>query len=328
MNKSPDNRTRPPNLVFIDTSRPAVDETREVQASLGDQRPSLSPKFFYDSRGSELFEAITELPEYYLTRAEAEIFEQQLEDIITTLGPVDVVIEPGGGSCSKVRVLLNPMQPRAFVAIDIAGDFLQQAASEVARDWPELEVTAIAADFTRSWDFTDALPVGRRLVFYPGSTLGNFDPEAQASFLGQLASVAGSDGGILLGVDLHKDSNVLHAAYNDASGLTAAFNRNILRNTNRIAGTDFAPGEWSHVALFDEQESRIEMHLEATADLVVRWEGGERRFVAGERIHTENSYKYTLESFGALLHDAGMQTVDVWTDPRRYFAVFVAAPER
>lgn len=326
MNKSPDNHTRPPNLVFIDTSRPAVDETREVQASLGDQRPSLSPKFFYDSRGSELFEAITELPEYYLTRAEAEIFEQQLEDIITTLGPVDVVIEPGGGSCSKVRGLLKPMQPRAFVAIDIAGDFLQQAASEVARDWPELEVTAIAADFTRSWDFTDALPVGRRLVFYPGSTLGNFDPEAQASFLGQLASVAGSDGGILLGVDLHKDSNVLHAAYNDASGLTAAFNRNMLNVVNARTGADFRPDEWQHEARYNPTRRRIEMDLVASSRQAVAVGGREFIFGSGDAIRTEHSCKFTLDDLQQLAASAQMVLSHHWLDSRGLFCLALLEP--
>lgn len=319
-------RDEPSNLRFIETSRPVVDETREVVASLSEQPPRLSPKYFYDSQGSELFEAITELPEYYLTRAEAEIFGRHLDEIVEALGVADVIIEPGSGNCSKVLPLLERALPHTFVPIDIAGNFLWEAAKDVARQLPELSVTAIAADFTRDWTFTQAIPAGHRIVFYPGSTLGNFEPDAQRDFITQLARVVGARGAILLGIDLHKDGVTLQQAYDDTAGVTAAFNRNILRVVNERAGADFKPDQWRHEARYNPDLRRIEMDLIAESEDAISVGGQGFVFPPGAAIRTEHSYKFTLEDIQHLAAHAGLSLAEHWLDNQSRFCLALLVP--
>ncbi|WP_435215394.1 L-histidine N(alpha)-methyltransferase [Luminiphilus sp. nBUS_16] len=298
-----------------------MDETLEVLASLSEELPRLSPKYFYDSRGSELFEEITALPEYYLTRSEAEIFDRHLDDIAQALGSGDIIIEPGSGNCSKVRPLLQRTAPSAYIPIDIAGDFLWAAAANTALEYPNLGVTAIAADFTQSWTFLEEIPKGRRIVFYPGSTLGNFDPSAQQDFIRQLAQVVGTQGGILLGVDLHKDSATLQRAYDDAAGVTAAFNRNMLAVVNARTGANFEPKEWRHQARYNSEMRRIEMELVAQSTQTVTIGGQTLKFSEGTIIRTEHSHKFTMASIQDLAAAAGMTVTHHWLDSSARFCL-------
>lgn len=319
--RSPRAQNSPPNLKFIETKTVPIDEAREVLASLTQDPPRLSPKYFYDSRGSELFEHITELPEYYLTRAEAEIFDLHLNEIAEALGSGDIIIEPGSGNCSKVQPLLERATPSAFVPIDIAGDFLWEAAATTALAHPDLTVTAIAADFTMDWTFTDKIPHGRRIVFYPGSTLGNFDPAAQRGFIQKLAKVVGAQGGILLGVDLHKESTVLQRAYDDAAGVTAAFNRNMLSVVNARTGSNFAPNSWQHQARYNAKLRRIEMELVAQSNQSVTIGGQTLSFAQGAVIRTEHSHKFTLENIRDLASAGGMTVTHHWLDGQSQFCL-------
>ncbi|WP_175048303.1 L-histidine N(alpha)-methyltransferase [Duganella vulcania] len=296
----------------------------EISAGLLAARPHISPKFLYDGLGSKLFEAICELPEYYPTRTEAAIFARHGADMARAIGAGAVLIDLGAGNCAKAASLFPLLQPAQYVPVDISRDFLTEAVSRLQQRFPEIEMTALGLDFSNGFALPDSVRHGRRLFFYPGSSIGNFSPEQAVSFLRGLRDNAGADGGLLIGVDLIKDSAVLDAAYDDALGVTAAFNLNMLRHLNHLAGADFDVGQWQHRAFFNEEGSRIEMHLEARAALTVRWNGGERQFARGERIHTEDSYKYTRQSFVGLLERAGFSSAQVWTDPSNWFAVIHA----
>ena len=297
----------------------------EISAGLLAPQASIPPKYFYDSLGSHLFEAICELPEYYPTRTEAAIFAHHGADMAARVGPGATLVDLGAGNCAKAASLFPLMQPRQYVPVDIAGDFLQQAAAQLRQRFPSIEVTPLVLDLSQPLALPPSVPAARRQFFYPGSSIGNFTPQDAVQFLRQVRGNVGADGGLLIGVDLVKDPAVLDAAYDDAIGVTAAFNLNMLRHLNHLAGADFDPAQWRHVAFFNDAESRIEMHLEARCPLTVRWCGGERSFAQGERIHTENSYKYTVEGFRELLAQAGFRVDGTWTDDAHWFAVMHAA---
>jgi L-histidine N-alpha-methyltransferase len=289
----------------------------------GLQRPSavLSPKHFYDRLGSQLFTAITELPEYYPTRTEANILAANADAIARRIGTDATLIDLGAGDCAKGMRLIETVRPKRYVAVDISVDFLRDALRAAQRRHPQLELLGIGADFSTELDLPDAATAGRPVFFYPGSSIGNFSPNEALALLRRVHERA-QGGGLLIGVDLVKPVDVLEAAYDDALGVTAAFNLNALRHVNRLIGGDFDARQWRHVAFYNAAQPRIEMHLEAQADLTVRWSGGGlRRFAAGERIHTENSYKYTAESFAELLQRAGFKNMQRWTDAQHWFAV-------
>lgn len=296
----------------------------DIMAGLSAAQASIEPKYFYDERGSALFERITALPEYYPTRTEQAIFNLHGPDIKACIAADATVIELGAGNCEKARALCDLIAPRCFVAVDISGDFLQEAVARMRGAFPALDIRAVVADIFDAAPFPPDLPPGRRLVFYPGSSIGNFDPAIALGLLRRIHGLLADQGVVLIGVDLIKDTQVLDAAYNDAAGVTAAFNLNALAHVNRLIGSDFNPADWRHLAFFNAARSRIEMHLQAQRDLQVSWIGGERRFRAGERIHTENSYKYSVPGFTALLERAGFARARAWTDPREWFAVFLA----
>lgn len=314
---------------FIDATRSSSGNTlAEVVAGLRADAPSLAPKYFYDPLGSRLFEAICELPEYYLTRTEAQIFDRFGRDIAKYVGAGSTLIDLGAGNCEKAERLFDLLRPAQYVAIDISAAFLRYRLECLQDKHAALDVVGIAMDFTQRFELPEAVRRERRRFFYPGSSLGNFTPDQATQFLRNVRAAGGDDCAILLGVDLVKDKSTLDAAYDDSLGVTAAFNINILNQVNRLLGSNFDVRDWRHVAFFNPQESRIEMHLEARRDLTVRLPDGPRTFGAGTRIHTENSYKYSEASLQRLLEDAGFARPTLWFDERRAFAVLFSAAGR
>jgi dimethylhistidine N-methyltransferase len=296
----------------------------ELQAGLGAPAAAIAPKFLYDALGCKLFEAICELPEYYPTRTEAAIFERHGAAMARAIGPGATMIDLGAGNCAKAASLFPLLHPSQYVAVDISYDFLRDALDRLRQRFPHIEMTGLGLDFSRALSLPGQVSPGKRLFFYPGSSIGNFTPVEAGAFLRRLRAECGDDGALLIGIDLVKDSAILDAAYDDALGVTAAFNLNLLNHVNVLAGADFNIGDWRHRGFYNEDEGRIEMHLEARADVTVRWHGGERRFARGERIHTENSYKYRQSAAVGLLEQAGFGAVHVWTDPAGWFAVIYA----
>lgn len=287
------------------------------------QPKQISPAYFYDARGSALFDAICELPEYYLTRTEIGILETHAEDIAAFIGDGALLVEFGSGSSVKTRVLLDRLPHlAAYVPVEISRGHLLEAAHRISQTYPHLEVLPVCADFTLPFD----LPKPHRrptrtVVFFPGSTLGNFEPPAAIELMRLMRSLAGPDGGLVIGTDLVKDAGVLLPAYDDAAGVTAEFNLNVLRRLNREFGADFDLDAFRHSAIWNAAASRIEMHLTSTCDQAVRLAGERIRFAAGESIVTEHSHKYTLAGFAAQAAAAGWQREGTWLDDRRYFGV-------
>jgi dimethylhistidine N-methyltransferase len=315
-----------PPFRFADLRESGGDDRAELLARLLAPRASIPPKYFYDELGSRLFAAICCLPEYGLTRSEARILAGQGGDIARAAGRGRLFIDLGAGDCGKAAGLFPLFAPAGYVALDISADFLRGALGRLQQRFPDLPMTGVAIDFTHSLDLPQDLlePAGApRLWFYPGSSIGNFAPDAARGFLARIARTGGA---LLIGVDLVKDKAVLDAAYDDALGVTAAFNLNVLNNVNRLLDADFDVADWRHVAFFDAAASRIEMHLEARREVAVRLAGQVRRFAAGERIHTEDSWKWTPEGFAALLEEAGFPRQHLWQDAEGGFALFLAEP--
>ena len=302
----------------------SADPRAELSAGLLTAAAAIAPKYFYDALGSRLFDAITELPEYYPTRTEAHILRSHAAEIAATVGSGRTLVDLGAGNCEKAGRLFSTLRPSRYVAVDISVEFLRQALACLQREHAAMDMVGVGVDFSQSLQLPSEAGDGPRTLFYPGSSIGNFTPQEAQAFL-QRAQAASLGGNLLIGVDLVKAKAVLDAAYDDALGVTAAFNLNTLAHVNRLLGSDFALRQWRHVAFFDEAASRIEMHLEARQALTVRWPGGERAFKAGERIHTENSCKYTVENFDALLRRAGYAHTRCWTDQQGWFAVFAAS---
>ena len=284
---------------------------------------AVSPKYFYDALGSRLFSAITELPEYYPTRTEASIFSRYIGEMAAELVPVTTLVDLGAGNCEKAASLFAALQVQRYVAVDISASYLRDSLESLQRKHPTMEMLGIGLDFSRTLNLPAEVGEGPRTMFYPGSSIGNFTPAEALALLRQVHT-ASAGGALLIGVDLVKPTAILERAYDDPLGVTAAFNRNLLRHLNALVGTDFAIDDWRHVAFFNAQASRIEMHLEAVTATVVHWADGERPFVAGERLHTENSYKWRSEEFADLLQAAGFRRVASWTDENGWFAVFRA----
>jgi dimethylhistidine N-methyltransferase len=296
----------------------------ELGASLGADAPWISPKFLYNALGSKLFEAICELPEYYPTRTEAAIFDLYGAEMARAIGPGTTLIDLGAGNCAKAARLFPLLHPAQYVAIDISVDFLRESIERLQQRFPHIEMTGLGLDFSSRLELPCVVRREKRLFFYPGSSIGNFTPDEARDFLRRARAECEPDGGLLIGVDLVKDGATLDAAYDDALGVTAAFNLNMLRHVNQLIGADFDVRQWAHRGRFNAAESRVEMHLEAREDLVVHWEGGTRRFARGQRIHTENSYKYRQGAALGLLERAGFNANQVWTDPAGWFAVIHA----
>jgi dimethylhistidine N-methyltransferase len=312
---------RTPELT--EQSERSGDDLAEIVQGLRGRQKTLSPKFFYDERGSELFEQITTLPEYYLTDAELAIMERHVGDIAAPVGPQASLIEFGSGSSTKTRILLQHLERlAAYVPVDISRDHLVAAAEKLAAEFPHIEVLPVAADFTHHFDLPQphVMPL-RNIVYFPGSTIGNFSPAAALDLLQVMHHEAGEDGALLIGVDLKKDRETLERAYNDSAGVTAEFNLNMLRRLNREFGADFDLERFEHRAVYNEESGRIEMHLVSLCEQAVSVGGETFHFDARETIRTECSHKYTVEEFGAMVARAGFEVHTVWTDDQRLFSV-------
>ena len=294
---------------------------REAIGDLSQRPKRLSPKYFYDATGSELFEAITRLPEYYPTRTELSILRDRGSDIAAIIPKAAALIEFGAGATTKVRLLLENSAISAYVPVDISGDFLHGQASGLRRDFPGLAVYPVAADFTAPFALPDAVAAMPKVGFFPGSTLGNFEPHEACAFLRSARDILGKGAQMIIGVDLEKDERVLYDAYNDAAGVTARFNLNVLVRINRELGGNFDLSAFTHRAIYNRERHRIEMHLISKKSQSVRLLGTSFTFRAGESIHTESSYKYSLDRFAALARGSGWTPRASWTDQAGMFSV-------
>jgi len=309
-------------------ARPNHNFQAEILDGLSRPQKRLPSKYFYDAAGSRLFDRITELPEYYPTRTELGILHEHASSMVARCGTRCLLIELGAGSVTKVRLLLDKLKhPAGYVPVDVSGEHLQAAASVLAADYPTLKVTPVVADFTARFNLPD-VSADRRVVFFPGSTIGNFDPPRADALLRRVANLIGPGGGLLLGVDLRKPKDVLERAYNDAAGVTAAFNQNLLTRINRELGANFEMGAFRHVAFYNRAKSRIEMHLESATKQQVRIGPATFDFRAGESIHTENSYKYDVSELAERAEDCGLRLDETWTDAQNYFAVLYFTAEQ
>ena len=310
---------------FFDLA-PVLREMREeVLEGLSAPQKSLSPKFFYDEHGSQLFDEITRLPEYYPTRTETELFETHSEKIASHFTGAVTLLEYGSGSSRKIRALLEGMKPAAYVPLDISGEHLETSAKTLQADYDWLDIYAVCADYSQSIVLPPEIPLNQPMAFFPGSSIGNFAPDRAAEFLGRVRSLVGSGGKLLIGVDRKKDKAVLESAYNDAAGVTAAFNLNVLTHLNRELSGDFDITKFAHRAIYNDQVGSIQMYLESKVAQRVELGGQTIEFAASEEIHTENSYKYHPEEFEALAAQAGWQSELHLTDADDYFSVFLLA---
>jgi len=293
----------------------------EVLRGLSQPTRSIPPKFFYDERGSQLFDDICGTPEYYPTRTEISILEQHIESISNCIGSNCILVEPGSGSSEKVRKLLDEVKPHAYVPMDISKEYLLSAAEQLAREYPWLDIHATCIDFTKTMTVPVRHKQVRTVAFFPGSSIGNFEPHSAVRFLKNIADIVKPSGGLLIGVDLKKESTVLNAAYNDAQGITAEFNLNLLHRINRELHANFDLTRFEHHAFYNETKGRVEMHLVSSDKQEITINGEIFRFSKGDSIHTENSYKYSVEEFELLARMAGFKQVTCWTDGDRLFSV-------
>lgn len=299
------------------------DEIKTIVAGLSQPRKSISPKYFYDEIGSRLFEEITQLPEYYLTNTELSIMEACVEEIAGLAGEHASLIEFGSGSSMKTRMLLRHLHsPAAYVPVDISEEHLLDSQRSIQADFPDIEVIPVVADFTHPFDLPNpTTPPLRNIVYFPGSTIGNFEQDEAIELLRVMYEEAGPNGALVIGVDLQKDTAVIHAAYNDSAGITARFNLNMLEHLNREFGADFDLGSFEHRATYDTGRGRIVMELVSSQKQSVQMGDARIQFAAGEAITTEYSHKYTLEGFAAMVAAAGFAVETVWTDPQEWFAM-------
>jgi len=301
------------SFTFKDFPAARDDLRSDVLAGLAARPKSIPPKYFYDEAGCRLFESICAQPEYTLARTEGALLRARLGDIAAAIGPVDCIAEPGAGECAKVRLLLQALHPTHLVVLDIAGGPLAAAAESLSHDHPGLAVTALGIDFMRGLEAAAPhLPAGRRLIYYPGSSIGNFPPDAATALLTRFRRLAGAAGQLLIGFDLKKDPQQLHAAYNDAAGVTAAFNLNLLERLNRELEADFDTSRFRHYAFYNPVAGRIEMHLVSVVEQAVNVAGQRFHFALGETLHTEHSYKFRCDEFSGIATNAGWTLTAEW----------------
>jgi len=314
-------------ITFLDLKPSESNFANDVAKGLEQKPASIPPRYFYDAIGSQLFDKITELEEYYPTRTEIGILKTHIAEIAKYIGTDSVLVEPGGGSCTKIHILLDDLKPKAYVPMDISSEHLKAASEDLANQYQALEIHAVCTDFTRQMRVPDSAPDGTRVVFFPGSSIGNFTPTEAHVFLHSIAELVGDGGYFLIGVDLKKDKAMLEAAYDDALGVTAAFNLNVLTRINRELGANFELDQWQHKALYNEQQGCIEMHLVSLINQSVIIAGQRYHFVTDETIHTENSYKYSVEEFKQLAKKSGFKSQAVWLDDQALFSVHLFKAE-
>ena len=311
------------SVMFHDHQPEGLSLYDAVVEGLSQPRKEIPPKFFYDERGSRLFDEICDQPEYYLPDAERALLINCIGEIAELTGTGRVVIEPGAGSLAKIRLLLDALQPTAYVPMDISADYLQDAALELSADFPELPIHATCVDFTHSLPVPEPVPNHHRLAFFPGSSLGNFHQDEALAFLTRIHNALNQHGMLLIGVDTKKSSSVLHAAYNDAAGVTAEFNLNLLRRIRHELEADCDPAGFDHHAFYNSDEGRVEMHLVSKQEQEVRINGHRFRFMPGETVHTECSYKYAPEEFLDLAAKAGFLPIKHWLAKDELFGVYL-----
>ncbi len=306
------------------SDQPAASEVflRDVLEGLGRTPKQLPCKYFYDRRGSELFDQICELDEYYLARTELAIMRAHAAEMAVRIGPRCLLIEPGSGSSRKTRLLLGQLEEvAAYVPVDISMEHMTRWAKALAGDFPRLRVMPEHADFSAEFPVPEVSSARRRVVYFPGSTIGNFQPNAAVSLIGRMARLVGTHGGLLIGIDRKKDPAVLEAAYDDEAGITRAFNLNMLHRIQNELDAEIDIDQFEHQAFYNESEGRIEMHLVSRVNQAIRLDGTEFELAAGETIHTENSYKYDLADFDRITFRGGFQRQAIWSDPKAYFSV-------
>ncbi len=314
-------RLPPPNLHYYDLQPSAEDFLAAVVDGLGHSPKRLAPKFFYDEQGSNLFDAITKLPEYYPTRTEISLLRRHGKEIAERLGPGLVLIELGSGSDVKIRALLSALRPAVYMPIDISARHLYRSGLAIAVDYSDIDVHAVCADYSDSVGLPEVAQSCPRAAFFPGSSIGNFEPGQARLLLQRIARMIGPDGRLIIGVDLKKNPRLLDVAYNDAQGVTAAFNRNLLARINRELEADFNLEAFNHRAFYNKEQGRVEMHLMANSHQRVHIDGHHFEFNAGESLHTENSYKYSVAEFRALAERSGFVSEQVWQDDQNLFGV-------
>lgn len=308
-----------------DFSPRSSDVLEEVLRGLYQEKKELPPKLLYDKKGSDIFDEICDLPEYYPTRSEKEILTRNAFEMSALIGPDALIIEPGAGVGEKIRLLLPYFEsPAGYVPVEISKETLIDMSAEIASIFPEIKLYPVCADFTQSFNLDDIHEeeASKKVIFFPGSTIGNFTPSEAGSFLERMGEVVGEGGGLLIGVDMKKDSEILNKAYDDAQGVTAAFNLNLLQRLNSEIRTDFDAQAFRHRAYYNQDLGRVEMHLESLRDQTVRIDGKKVFFKAGETIHTESSYKYAVEEFIDLAKRAGWSSVKNWQDEGNLFSVY------
>ena len=308
-------------VYFYDQGVEASDSAGEIVVGLSKTQKTLSPKFFYDEKGSQLFAEITRQPEYYPTRIETQLLRDNTSEISQLIGEDFLLIEYGSGSSEKIRILLESLRPSLYAPLDISRDYLAEVAQALGREYPWLEVHATCVDFTGDFE----LPFEsekRHVSFFPGSSIGNFERNDAAAFLTRIRSLVGADGGLLIGVDMKKDIKVLNEAYNDRSGVTADFNLNLLEHINREYGANFNVGQFRHEATYEVVHGCIQMFLVSTCEQYVSVAGHNFQFTEGEKIHTENSHKYTVDEVLAMGVGAGFSKAKTWQDEDELFGLF------
>lgn len=309
------------NIEFYDLHPPLANLKEEVLNGLSSQPKAISPKFFYDQYGSQLFDQITELPEYYPARTEMGILKEHSHEMASLLGEECLLLELGSGSSQKIRLLLDALQPAAYMPMDISKAHLLESSQTLATDYPELEIHATCVDYSDDFQLPYCPEQTPKAAFFPGSSIGNFEPPQAQEVLQRVSQLLGQDGALSIGIDLKKEAQRLNAAYNDAQGVTAAFNLNLLTRINRELEADFDLSCFKHHAFYNEKQGRVEMHLVSNTPQEVNVDKQTFAFSEGESIHTENSYKYTVEQFQNLATKANFQAEQVWIDSDQLFSV-------
>ena len=316
-----------PAVNFHDYLPDKNDFLADVLEGLAKETKMIPPKYFYDERGSELFDDICRQPEYYPTRTEIGILQNNAHDIASHIGTECMLIELGSGASEKVRLLFDALKPASYLGVDISKEFLIKATQQLALDYDWLEVHAVCADFSEQLELPGSCTNDPLVAFYPGSSIGNFEPREAIQLLRQIAETVGRDGKLIIGIDLKKDISALNAAYNDKAGVTADFNLNLLTRMRDELGAELDESAFEHQAFFNEGQNRIEMHLVSTSQQKIHIGDNSFSFHPGESIHTENSYKYDLESFSELAGSAGFGIDAVWRDAKSYFGVLLLSRE-